>query len=57
MRNAVSELRPDSADVLLYINQTTMAAGDPAPSQAASSVMVKLSKVDGKWLISSFNPV
>ena len=57
VRNAVSELRPDSADVLLYIDQTTMAAGDPAPSQAASSVMVKLTKVDGKWLISSFNPV
>jgi Mce-associated membrane protein len=57
VRKAISELRPDSADVLLYINQTTQTSGNPAPSLAASSVMVKLTKVDGKWLISSFKPV
>jgi Mce-associated membrane protein len=57
VRKAVSELHPDSADVLLYINQTTQTSDNPAPTLAASSVMVKLSKVDGKWLISSFKPV
>lgn len=57
VRKAVSELRPDSAAVLLYINQTTTTADNPAPSSAASSVMVRLTKVDGKWLISSFTPV
>jgi Mce-associated membrane protein len=57
IRQAVSALRPDSADVLLYINQTTSTSDNPAPSSAASSVMVKLTKVDGKWLISSFIPV
>jgi Mce-associated membrane protein len=57
VKTAVSALRPNSADVLLYINQATTTAGNPAPSMAASSVMVKLTKVDGTWLISSFNPV
>jgi len=57
VRRAVSELRPESAAVLLYINQTTSTADNPAPSSAASSVMVRLTKVDGKWLISSFTPV
>ena len=57
VRKAVSELQPDSAAVLVYINQTTTTADNPAPSSAASSVMVRLTKVDGKWLISSFTPV
>lgn len=56
-RKAVSKLQPDSAQVLLFINQTTTSLDNPAPVQTASSVMVNLAKVDGKWLISSFNPV
>lgn len=54
---AVSQLRPDSADVLVFMNQTTTTLDSPGPSMASRSVMVTLSKVDGKWLISSIKPV
>jgi Mce-associated membrane protein len=54
---AVSRLSPDSADVLIFLNQTTTAVGDPGPSMSAGSLMVSLSKVDGKWLISAMKPV
>ena len=56
-RKGVSKLQPDSAEILLFINQTTTSLDNPAPVQTASSVLVNLSKVDGKWLISSFTPV
>jgi Mce-associated membrane protein len=54
---AVSELHPDSAVVLVFVNQSTTAADRPAPSLASSSVLVKLTKVNGTWLISEFDPV
>jgi Mce-associated membrane protein len=57
VRSAVSELRPDSALVLVFINQTTESTGLPEPSVTVSSVRVSLKKVDGAWLISSFDPV
>lgn len=52
----VSELRPDSAVVLVFINQTTTSADRPEPAIAASSVKVTLQEIDGRWLISSFDP-
>ena len=54
---AVSRLRPDSADVLIFLNQTTTAVGAPGPSMSVGSLLVSLSKVDGKWLISAMKPV
>lgn len=54
---AVSELRPDSAQILLFINQTTTSQENPNGAFAASSVKVGLTRVDGNWLISSFDPV
>jgi Mce-associated membrane protein len=57
LRGAVSELRPDSAVVLLFVNQSTQSADRPEPTLTSSSVVVKLTKAYGKWLISSFNPV
>jgi Mce-associated membrane protein len=57
LRAAVSELRPESAVVLLFVNQSTQSADRPEPSLTSSSVVVKLTKAYGKWLISSFNPV
>lgn len=44
------------AVVLVFVNQTVVVGGD-APSATASSVRVELEKVDGKWLISKFEPV
>jgi Mce-associated membrane protein len=44
------------AVVLLFVNQTVMIGQDP-PTNTASSVRVTLDKVDGRWLISHFDPV
>jgi Mce-associated membrane protein len=57
LRAALSEFHPDSAVVLLFVNQSTQSADRPEPTLTSSSVIVKLTKADGKWLISSFNPV
>ena len=57
LRSALSEFHPDSAVVLLFVNQSTQSADRPEPTLTSSSVIVKLTKADGKWLISSFNPI
>lgn len=57
VRSAVAELQPDKASILLFVNQTTTSRERPEPAQAASSIMVGMTKVDGRWLISSFDPV
>ncbi len=44
------------AVVLLFVNQTVTVGQDP-PTNTASSVRVTLDKVDGRWLISQFDPV
>jgi Mce-associated membrane protein len=54
---AVSELHPNSAVVLLFVNQATVSKDRPDPAMAASTVLVSLAKVHGKWLISKFDPV
>lgn len=55
-RAAVIDARPDTAQVLLFINQSTTSRDNPTPAQAASSVKVGLTKIDGTWRISSFDP-
>jgi len=57
VRAAVSDIEPDSAEVLVFINQTTTSKENPDGAFAASSVKVGLTKVDGAWLIESFDPV
>ncbi|MFQ2844650.1 twin-arginine translocation pathway signal, partial [Mycobacterium paragordonae] len=47
---------PESATVLLFINQSTQSRDRPEPTTTSSSVLVTLTKADGKWLISQFNP-
>jgi Mce-associated membrane protein len=54
---AVMDLHPGSAEVLLFINQTSTSAQNPATSLATRSIQASLVKVDGKWLISSMKPV
>ncbi|MFZ1176890.1 MAG: hypothetical protein WAO15_11610 [Mycobacterium sp.] len=44
------------AVVLLFVNQTIIVGGD-APTNTASNVRVGLDKIDGRWLISQFDPV
>jgi Mce-associated membrane protein len=41
---------------LVFVNQTSI-VGTDAPTDTASSVRVGLDKVDGQWLISSFEPI
>jgi len=44
------------AVVLVFVDQTTT-IGNDAPTQSTSSVRVTLDEVDGRWLISQFDPV
>jgi Mce-associated membrane protein len=57
VRAAVSEIHPDSAVVLVFINQNTTSKENPDGSFAASAVKVGLKKINGTWLISAFDPV
>ncbi len=57
IRAAVSELHPDSAVVLVFVDQTTASTQKPEPVKADSSVLVTLTKVNGSWLIAKFDPV
>jgi len=54
---AVSELNPDKAVVLVFINQATTSKERPDPAMASSSAKVSLAKVHGEWLITKFDPL
>ncbi|WP_326498492.1 hypothetical protein [Mycobacterium sp. Aquia_216] len=47
---------PNHAVTLLFVNQTAVVDKSP-PTDSVSSVRVTLDKVDGRWLISGFDPV
>jgi len=44
------------AVVLLFVNQA-VTVGQSAPTSTTSSVRVTLDKIDGRWLISQFDPI
>ena len=54
---AVSELNPDKAVVLVFIDQATASKERPDPAMASSSAKVSLAKVHGDWLITKFDPL
>ena len=54
---AVSELHPDSAVVLVFVDQTTTTKDSPQPALVISNVWVTMTRIDGKWLITKFNPI
>jgi Mce-associated membrane protein len=54
---APSELHPDSAVVLVFVNQVTTSKERPEPAMASSSVKVSLVKTNGQWLINKFDPL
>jgi Mce-associated membrane protein len=56
-RAAVSEMHPDSALVLAFINQVTVSKENPDGSFAQSAVKISMNKVDGNWLIAAFDPI
>ena len=47
-RAALMDLHPDRAKVLLFLNQETSSRDRPEPAPTASSVIVSMTKVDGK---------
>jgi Mce-associated membrane protein len=57
VESAVAELKPDSAVVLVFVNQNTTSKENPEGAFAASAVKVGMTKVDGHWLINAFDPV
>ncbi len=54
---AVTEQHPDSAVVLIFLDQTTTTKDNPQPSVAVNSVLVHMNRINGNWLITKFNPV
>ncbi|GAB1812403.1 hypothetical protein [Mycobacterium sp. MUNTM1] len=54
---AVQELHPNSAVVLVLVDQSTTSKDNPDPAMASSSVLVSLTRVNGSWLITKFDPV
>ncbi len=54
---AVSELHPDSAVVLVFVDQTTTTKDSPQPALVVSNVRVTMTRINGQWLITKFNPM
>ena len=57
LRAAVSELEPNSAVVLVFLNEATTSKDKPQPLITSSAVRITLTKVSGSWLISKLDPV
>ena len=53
---ALSELRPDAAVVLVYVDQTTTSKDSPDPTKSTSSALVRMARIKGNWLIVKFDP-
>ncbi|MBX7448829.1 twin-arginine translocation pathway signal [Mycolicibacterium sp. 3033] len=56
-RSGIVEIHPDKAVVLVFVNQTSSSADRPEPANSASAVRVTMERQQGRWLISSFDPV
>ncbi|ORA23027.1 Mce protein [Mycobacterium angelicum] len=41
----------------LFVNQTVTIGDDGTPTDAQPVIRVRLGKVDGRWLVSHFDPV
>jgi Mce-associated membrane protein len=54
--SAVESLSATTAAVIVFVNQTTT-TGQAAPTMTASSVRVGMVKINGKWLIKTFDPL
>lgn len=47
--SAIAEVHPDTAKVLVFVNQDTTTADKNEPVTSASSVVVTLTKQNGTW--------
>jgi Mce-associated membrane protein len=57
IREAITEMNPESATVLVFIDQVATSKDNPDGAFTASSVKVGMTKVGAAWLISSFDPL
>jgi Mce-associated membrane protein len=57
VRAAVESLTSDQAFVLVVVNQSSTSAAGPLPKIPDSSVNMGMAKVNGTWLVDSFDPV
>ncbi|WAC92446.1 hypothetical protein [Mycobacterium sp. Aquia_213] len=57
IRAAVSDLHPDSAVVLVFVDQTTASVQKKDPEKTQSAILVTVTKVNDSWLIAKFDPV
>jgi Mce-associated membrane protein len=57
VRAALSQIHPNSAIVLVFVNQTSTSKDHPDPVLRASSIRVRLQRIDDRWLIDAFDPV
>lgn len=57
IRAAVSEMRRDSAVVLMFVNQSIETKEQPQPTVTESNVLVTMAKINGSWLIAKFDPL
>lgn len=56
VRAAVQDMKPNSAVVLVFVDKYSASKAQPAPAPNPATVLVTLSKVNGSWLISKFEP-
>jgi len=54
VKAAVSEIKPNSAVVLVFLKQKTASKEKPQPVVTSNSVKVTLKKVNNSWLIEKF---
>jgi Mce-associated membrane protein len=54
---ALSELHPDWAVVLVFADQVTTTKDSPLPSVAVSTALVHMTRINGTWLITKFDPL
>lgn len=54
---AVADLHPDSAVVLVFVNKVTSSKEQPGPVGTPANIRVTLTKVNGSWLMSEFDPL
>ena len=55
-RAAVSDLHPDSAVVLLFVDKESSSKDNP-PQTRPTTVRATMKKVNGSWLIAQFEPI
>ncbi|WP_072803711.1 h domain protein [Rhodococcoides yunnanense] len=54
---AVVDAAPDTATVLLFLNQITTSSDAPDAASSGSRVRMSMEKVDGRWLTSALEPI